>query len=233
MKQPLLFLAALVASASSMAQDVGRVISSTPVLEQVAVPRQVCSVQQAAVQQPKSGAGAVIGAIAGGAVGNAIGNGGGRAVATVVGLMGGAVLGNHLEGTSAPQFQNVQRCSTQTSYENRVIAYNVVYDYAGKRYQVQMPHDPGRTIPLNISPVAGSVAPAPNIYTTVYDSTPRHKQQAPVLLAPPVRHAYPVIVARDDDRDHRMDRRWDRRDDRRDNRRDDWQNHHRDWNDGR
>ena len=45
MKQPLLFLAALVASVSGMAQDVGRVFFSTPVLEQVAV------------QQSMSGAG--------------------------------------------------------------------------------------------------------------------------------------------------------------------------------
>lgn len=223
MKQSLLLLAALAASASGMAQDVGRVISSTPVLEQVAVPRQVCSVQQVAVQQPKSGAGAVIGAIAGGAVGNAIGQGGGRAVATMVGLMGGAILGDRIEGTSAPQLQNVQRCTTQTTYENRVAAYNVVYDYAGKRYQVQMPHDPGRTIPLNVSPVVGSVAPASNIYTTVYDSTPRYVPQAPVLLTP-ARHPYPVMLTQDSPREHRMDHRWDRRDDRRD----DWQNHHRD-----
>jgi len=228
MKKPLLLLAALVASASSMAQDVGRVISSTPVLEQVAVPRQVCTVQQVAVQAPKSGAGAVVGAIAGGAVGNAIGHGGGRAVATMVGLMGGAILGDRIEGTSAPQLQNVQRCTTQTSYENRVAAYNVVYDYAGKRYQVQMPQDPGRTIPLNISPVVGSAAPAPNMYTTVYDTTPRYVPLAPVLLAPPVRHPYPVMGARDDYREQRIDRRFDRRDDRRD----DWQDHHRDWHDG-
>lgn len=222
MKQPLLLLAALAASVSSMAQDVGRVISSTPVLEQVAVPRQVCSVQQVAVQQPKSGAGAVMGAIAGGAVGNAIGHGGGRAVATMVGLMGGAILGDHIEGTSAPQLQNVQRCTTQTTYENRVAAYNVVYDYAGKRYQVQMPNDPGRTIPLNVSPVGTSVAAAPTVYTTVYDTTPRYVQPAPVLLVPPVRYPHPVIVVRDDHREHHVDRRFDRRDD--------WQDNRRNWN---
>jgi len=163
-----------------------------------------------------------MGAIAGGAVGNAIGHGGGRAVATMVGLMGGAILGDHIEGTSAPQLQNVQRCSTQASYENRVAAYNVVYDYAGKRYQVQMPNDPGRTIPLNVSPVGTSVAAAPTVYTTVYDTTPRYVQPAPVLLVPPVRYPNPVIVVRDDHREHHVDRRFEQRDD--------WQDHRRDWN---
>ena len=68
------------------AQEVGRVISSTPVIQQVAVPRQVCSQQQVAVQPPKSGAGAAMGAIAGGAIGNSIGRGEGNALATAIGL---------------------------------------------------------------------------------------------------------------------------------------------------
>lgn len=55
------------------AQDVGRVLSSTPVVQQVAVPRHVCSNQQMIYQSPNSGAGALIGAIAGGALGNAAG----------------------------------------------------------------------------------------------------------------------------------------------------------------
>src|SRR5215218_1288238 len=71
------------------AEEVGRVITSTPVVQQVAVPRQVCSNQPVAVQQPNSGAGAVMGGIAGGAMGNAIGGGSGRAAATVIGLIGG------------------------------------------------------------------------------------------------------------------------------------------------
>ena len=64
------------------AQEVGRVLSATPVVQQVAVPRQVCSNQPMVVQQPNSGAGAVVGGIAGGAVGNTIGHGSGRAAAT-------------------------------------------------------------------------------------------------------------------------------------------------------
>jgi uncharacterized protein YcfJ len=136
-----------------MAQDVGRVLSSTAVIAQVAQPRNVCTTEQVAVQSQKSGAGALMGAVAGGAMGNAVGGGSGKAAATVLGIMGGAILGNSIEGAPSTQMQNVQRCSVQTFYEPRTVAYNVVYEYAGKQYSVQMPHDPGPTVQLQISPV--------------------------------------------------------------------------------
>jgi len=255
MKKPLLLIAALAASSLGFAQEVGRVISSTPVLEQVGVPRNVCTTEQVQVQGRTSGAGAVMGAIAGGAMGNAIGDGGGRAVATMVGLMGGAILGDRIEGGSATQLQNVQRCGTQTFFENRTVGYDVIYEYAGKRYQTQMPNDPGPTIRLNISPMGSSMAPDMPARTVVYDEPVRIVRQAPMMVMPTVhlqfdnrvwRQPQPVVVAqidwRNDHRvDQRVDRRIDRRDDRRDdrldnrqdNRRDDWQDNRRDWRDGR
>jgi uncharacterized protein YcfJ len=144
------------------AQETGRVLSSTPVIQQVAVPRQVCNYQPMAVQQPTSGAGGVVGALAGGAIGNQIGHGDGRAAATILGVVGGALLGNRIESNnSGAQVQNVQNCTTQTSYENRTVGYNVVYEYAGKQYNVQMPNDPGPTIRLQLTPM-GSNSAAPD-----------------------------------------------------------------------
>lgn len=137
-------------------QETARVISSTPIIQQVAVPRQVCSNQQVVVPSQKSGAGAAMGAIAGGAMGNAIGDGSGRAVATILGVIGGAILGDKIEGAPAPQTQNVQQCSTQNFFENRTVAYNVVYEFGGKQYSVQMPNDPGPTLRLQITPLGGS-----------------------------------------------------------------------------
>jgi uncharacterized protein YcfJ len=147
----------------AQAQEVGRVLSSTPVIQQVAVPRQVCNNQQVVTDGQKSGAGALMGAIAGGAVGNSIGQGSGKAAATALGLFGGAILGNNIEGGGQPQVRNVQNCSTQTFYENRVTAYNVVYEFAGKQYTVQMPSDPGPTVRLQITPVGpgNSAVPPP------------------------------------------------------------------------
>ena len=127
----------------AQAQEItGRVLSSTPVVQQVQVPRQICDNQPVAVQQPKSGAGAAIGAIAGGAMGNAIGGGSGRAAATVLGLVGGAIVGDRVEGGPV-SVQNMQRCTTQTFYENRTVGYNVMYEYAGRQYTAQLPNDPG------------------------------------------------------------------------------------------
>ena len=117
MNKTILFSAVGVLSAlgsTAGAQEVGRVLSSTPVVQQVAVPREVCNYQPMAVQRPNSGAGGLVGALAGGAIGNQIGHGEGRAVATLLGVVGGALLGNQIESNNnAPQVQNMQSCTTQ------------------------------------------------------------------------------------------------------------------------
>ena len=136
----------------ALAQEVGKVISSVQVIQQVSVPRQVCSQEQVAVQQNKSGAGAAMGAIAGGVLGNQIGGGNGKAAATALGIFGGAIFGNNIEGAPVPQTQTVQNCMTQNIIENRVTGYNVTYEFNGKQYNVQLPRDPGPTIKLNITP---------------------------------------------------------------------------------
>ena len=141
-------------SLSAHAQEVGKVISSTPIIQQVAVPRQVCNNEQVVTQGQKSGAGAAMGAIAGGAIGNSMGQGSGRAAATMLGLFGGAILGDKVEGPGTPEVRSVQNCSQQMFYENRTMAYNVVYEFAGKQYTVQMPTDPGPTVRLQVTPIA-------------------------------------------------------------------------------
>jgi uncharacterized protein YcfJ len=169
------------------AQETARVISSTPVMTQVAVPRQVCSNQQVQVQSQKSGAGSLMGAVAGGAIGSNIGGGDGRAVATLLGLLGGAILGDRIEGGGQTQTQNVQNCTTQTFYENRTTAYNVVYEFNGKQYSVQMPQDPGPTIRLQITPVAASVPAQPvQQYAPQTQSSPDNSGYVPFESAQPV-----------------------------------------------
>ena len=97
--------AAILAVTTASAQEVARVVSSTPVTQQIGVPRQVC--------------------------------------------------------TTAPAPSGATQCTTQTIYENRTTAYQVVYEYAGKQYSVQLPQDPGPTLTLRISvePVRGQPAP--------------------------------------------------------------------------
>jgi uncharacterized protein YcfJ len=192
MKKSVLFAALggmAVFAGTAGAQEVGRVLSATPVVQQVAVPRQVCSNQPMMVQQPNSGAGAVVGGIAGGAVGNTIGHGSGRAAATAIGIIGGALLGNNIEG-SGRQVQNVQQCSTQTSYENRTMGYNVVYEYAGREYNTQMPYDPGPTIRLQVTPLAANEE-APD--TAGYGSYGQQNMAPPPMQQ--VQSVQPAVVA--------------------------------------
>ncbi len=174
-------------AAHAQQQEMARVISTTPVMQQVAVPRQVCNNTTVVTQAPKSGAGALMGAIAGGAVGSQIGGGMGNAAATAIGVLGGAILGDRIEGAPAPVAQPVTTCTDQAVYENRVVAYNVTYEYAGKQYSVQMPNDPGPSIPITIAPAAAAPAPAPaQIVSTV--------PSPPVVVAPPVITSYPTVV---------------------------------------
>ena len=160
MALPIVSLLAL-AAGGVFAQEVGRVLSTTPVIQQVSVPRKVCTTEQVATAPQKSGAGAVMGAIAGGAAGNAVGGGSGKAVATMLGLVGGAVLGDKIEGGGQGGVENVQRCTTHTFLENRTLGYNVVYEYAGRQYSAQFPNDPGPSVQLQISPIGavGQLAP--------------------------------------------------------------------------
>ena len=154
-----LALGALIPASHVLAQEVGRVISSTPIIQQVAVPRQVCSQQQVTVQKNKSGAGAAMGAIAGGTIGHALGRD--SALGTAIGMFGGAILGDKIEGAPAPETRQVQSRTTQNFYENRTVSYHVLYEYAGKQYSVQMPQDPGPTVRLQITPVVSNLPPAP------------------------------------------------------------------------
>jgi uncharacterized protein YcfJ len=161
MKKAVLFSAmgviGLGAASTAGAEEVGRVISSTPVVQQVPVPRQVCNQQPVAVQPRSTGGGAVVGAIVGGLLGNTVGGGMGRAAATGLGVVAGAAVGDSVERNGQyPQQAYAQQCATQTTYENRTVAYNVQYEYAGKQFNVQMPYDPGATIRLQLSPVGGA-----------------------------------------------------------------------------
>lgn len=58
---------------------------------------QVASIERVSMAARSSGGGAVLGAVLGAVIGNQIGSGGGRAVATGVGAVGGAAIGDQVE----------------------------------------------------------------------------------------------------------------------------------------
>lgn len=183
-------LAALAQTApASETGDMARVVSSVPVFQQVAIPRQMCTDELVTTPGQKSGAGAVMGGVAGGAIGNQIGQGSGRAAATAIGIIGGAILGDRIEGGGTPSTQSVQRCTTQTVYETRAVAYNVTYEFAGKTYTVQMPQDPGQWVRVQVSPVIPGSAPA---YSNPSYSAPTYSP--PVVVRPYSQYVAPATI---------------------------------------
>jgi outer membrane lipoprotein SlyB len=75
------------------------------------------SVQRIEQQGVGSGLGTVAGGVIGGALGNRVGQGSGRTVATVVGLIGGAMVGNNIEKSrnQVASWQTVVRFEDGTS----------------------------------------------------------------------------------------------------------------------
>lgn len=184
-----LVLAAASACTWAGAEELGRVLSSTPVFQQVAVPQQYCSLESVVVPGTSSGGGAVVGAITGAAIGHAVGrrggHGGGRTAGTVIGMIGGAVIGDRLDSQSHDQVQQVRHCTTHVRHENRVVYHDVVYEYAGKSYAVQMPSDPGPTVRLQISPIGATHGtPQPGTVPGTYRTTEITLYQT--IVSPPV-----------------------------------------------
>jgi uncharacterized protein YcfJ len=152
------FSAVGLAALSASAQELAAVVSSAPVVQQVAVPRQVCENQPVVIDQPTSGAGGVIGAVAGGILGHTLGGGSGKAAATAAGVLAGAVVGDRVEAGNNRQVQMAPRCRTQTVYEDRTVGYNVTYEYAGRQYSTRMASDPGTSIPVQVVPLVETAA---------------------------------------------------------------------------
>ena len=150
---PVALALATAAAAQAEVTEVASVLSSTAILEQVGTPRSVCTNEQVTVPGEKSGTGAIIGAIAGAAIGNQFGKGGGREVATVVGGVIGSQIGSKAEGPAQSQTRTVQNCREETVYSTRTRGYRVLYQYAGRRYEVEMPYDPGSTLRVKVVPV--------------------------------------------------------------------------------
>ncbi len=182
-----------ITAAGAQAQEVGQVITRTAVYQQAAVPRQSCVqiVPQATTQT--SGGGAIIGAIAGGVIGSQLGGRNSQGLTTMAGVIGGAVLGNQVESQGNPPPPQTT-CTTQTVYENRLVGYNVVYEYAGKQYNVQLPQDPGPTIPLQVTPMNAprSEAPASTIVNPLPPATVVSESRV-VYVPTPVYRSYPPV----------------------------------------
>ncbi|MGQ0385319.1 MAG: glycine zipper 2TM domain-containing protein [Gammaproteobacteria bacterium] len=108
--------------------------------------------------------GTLMGALIGGALGNQVGDGRGRQVARAAGAIIGGAIGHNVSRERRRQRYGdeqyvYERCETRyrDSYEERIDGYEVTYEYAGRRYQTEMPYDPGERIRIrvDVTPTGG------------------------------------------------------------------------------
>jgi uncharacterized protein YcfJ len=129
----------------------GRVVSVDPVREAATAAKRECHdevvTHRAPVKDQHQIAGTAIGAVAGGLLGNQIGGGKGRTLATVAGAVGGGYAGHTIQERrqeSNTVTSTVRKCSTVPgSGGDKIVAYDVRYEYNGVTRSVRMDHDPG------------------------------------------------------------------------------------------
>lgn len=137
--------------------DTARVISSTPVYQQVNEPSRECWREQTGYTtepRDRSYGGALLGAIVGGVVGHQIGGGSGRDAATAAGAMVGAITGDNIDNrdrTVQTRPVDEEHCRVVDHWTRHISGYNVVYRYRGDEYSTVMPYDPGATVRVNVS----------------------------------------------------------------------------------
>ncbi len=135
--------------------DRGKVVSSTPVYEEINTPRRDCWTERVVSResaQDRTYGGAVIGGIVGGILGQQVGKGNGRRAATVVGATTGAIVGDRIDNDDgSSRAREVERCRTVDDWSRRVTGYDVVYRYQGHEYSTFLPFDPGPEIKLRVN----------------------------------------------------------------------------------
>ena len=140
--------------------DRARVLSSTPIYQQVNEPRRECWTETVGTEyrrEPRSYGGALIGGVVGGLLCNTVGRGNGRTAAAAVGAVTGALVGDNISNNGRRgddgyyQPRQVERCQTRDHYRQVVSGYNVVYRYRGRNMSTTLPYNPGRFIDVNVA----------------------------------------------------------------------------------
>lgn len=137
--------------------DWARVISVTPEYERVSTPREECWTEPSPGyyrydHSPGRYLGPIIGGVTGGIVGSRIGEGNGQRAATAAGAIIGTIIGGNLQAhrAHAEGPRHVERCRVEDRWEKHFVGYQVVYEYAGRRYATSLPYDPGPRLPVRV-----------------------------------------------------------------------------------
>jgi uncharacterized protein YcfJ len=176
--------------------DTARVVATTPVYDRVAMPRRDCRLETVSAYEERRtvtepeyrerregiGAGTVIGAIVGGVIGHQFGGStAGRDHGTAAGAVVGGLIGHQAERDNdgyrtagrdvvverVPVTREVQRCEEVADATEKIVAYDVRYEYNGRQFTTRMPYDPGPQIPVNVD-VRPPASPLPPNYRGTY-----------------------------------------------------------------
>ena len=143
--------------------ETATVIDAIPVYEKAryAVPVEDCRAETVRLPQyHASGTAPILGAMIGGALGNAVGHQKrNKQVGAVVGAVLGASIANDIRrNSSAPatvRYGTRHFCDTYTEYRNedRLVGYDVTYEYAGRTYSSRMKRHPGDEVRIRLMPI--------------------------------------------------------------------------------
>jgi uncharacterized protein YcfJ len=151
--------------------DTARVLSSTPQLDRVNMPRQECRTEYQQQSYNNNGdrniIGAVIGGIAGGLLGNTVGRGNGRVAAAAVGAGVGAIAGDRISNNrygNTVVTRPMQSCYQVDNWQTVTNGYLVTYEYNGRVYSTVTDRQPGRFIDVNVAVAPGGYVVQQNNY---------------------------------------------------------------------
>jgi uncharacterized protein YcfJ len=144
--------------------DTAQVIRVDPIIDRYRTDsREHCWYEQSGYRGRDDGSGgAVLGAIVGGALGNQVGKGDGRTAATIAGAVIGGSIGYNVDrnngnydGYNGYRSGTVRRCEVvgdygHDRYDDRVVAYNVTYRYAGQTYRTVTNYHPGNRLRVSV-----------------------------------------------------------------------------------
>ena len=145
----MIMLAVLCTPALALGQSLhltANVVRAIPVYQTVIETMQQC-VTETVTPTEKNATGAIVGAIVGGVVGSQIGSGSGRDVATGVGVITGAVVGDNIQ--NAPRTQ--QRCTPIQNTRSVIVGYEVTWEYLGRQVTQRMDRDPGQWVTVVVT----------------------------------------------------------------------------------
>lgn len=155
---------------TSVQYDYAEVLAVQPVMEVVQTPteQRICREEpvQRRVAERRSPAPVIFGAILGGVIGNQLGHGSrhghhgyrhsNKAATTVAGAVVGGTLASWAQRNQYPsKYYTVteKNCYLQTTWheEERVVAWDVTWQYQGKTYHSRMDTPPGDSIRVRVS----------------------------------------------------------------------------------